>query len=131
MMKKRRLIVLVLSISILAGTRLALTDTPAGPGLGKPAGEAEITQWDIGIMPDGEGLPPGKGTATEGQAIYEKSCVSCHGPQGLGDSADQLAGAKMGLAADPVCRTAGQHWRSMARERHSSVYRRYGLLQAD
>jgi cytochrome c len=32
-----------------------------GPKLGQPASKKEIAQWDIGVMPDGEGLPKGKG----------------------------------------------------------------------
>ena len=30
-----------------------------GPGLGKPLSAADLAPWDISIMPDGTGLPPG------------------------------------------------------------------------
>ena len=109
-MNKRFLTALVLSISILAGTSPAFTDSASGPRLGTPASKAEITAWDIGIMPDGEGLPPGKGTVGEGKLIYERSCVSCHGPEGLGGSADQLAGASMGLTTEYPEKTIGTYW---------------------
>ena len=35
------------------------------PGLGKPIAETEIKAWDIGILPDGTGLPAGSGTAEQ------------------------------------------------------------------
>ena len=33
------------------------------PNLGKPIEEVDIAAWDIDILPDGTGLPPGSGTA--------------------------------------------------------------------
>ena len=30
-----------------------------GPGLGKPLSAADLAPWDISVMPDGSGLPPG------------------------------------------------------------------------
>ena len=85
-------------------------DTPQGPALGQPVSKQEIAPWDIGIMPDGEGLPKGSGTAKQGRAVYEKHCASCHGPEGSGGTADQLAGAKMGLTSDYPEKTIGTYW---------------------
>ena len=93
----------------LVGTEI-LADTPSGPGLGEPASKEEIKRWDIGIMPDGEGLPPGKGTAIEGKRVYDEQCVACHGPNGMGDSADQFAGAQMGLTSEFPEQTIGTYW---------------------
>ena len=61
-------------------------------------------------MPDGEGLPAGRGSASEGKVIYEKQCIACHGPKGAGDSADQLAGAQMGLTSEYPEKTIGTYW---------------------
>ncbi len=83
---------------------------PQSPNLGQPASPEEIAHWDIGIMPDGEGLPEGKGTAQAGKAIYEKHCVACHGPEGAGGTADPLAGAKMALTSDYPEQTIGSYW---------------------
>ncbi len=61
------------------------SSTPAiaeGPNLGQPLTEAEIPYYARYVMPDGTGLPPGKGTAAEGKAIYEAQCASCHGATG-------------------------------------------------
>jgi len=59
---------------------LALAD---GPGLGKPLSEEEIPVYARYVMPDGTGLPPGSGTAVQGQPIYQAQCSSCHGETGI------------------------------------------------
>src|SRR5690348_3255724 len=55
-----------------------------GPNLGKPLGIADIAPWDTSIQPNGTGLPPGAGTATDGARIYAEKCAQCHGPDGKG-----------------------------------------------
>ena len=54
------------------------------PNLGKPIGPAEIAAWDINVLPDGTGLPPGSGTPTQGAPIYAQKCAMCHGIDGKG-----------------------------------------------
>ena len=49
-------------------------------GFGKPISEAEIAPWDISIMPDGSGLPPGSGTPEQGSKVFAAKCALCHGP---------------------------------------------------
>ena len=61
-------------------------------GLGQPASPEFIAKLDIDIMPDGTGLPPGKGTAAEGAIIYASKCASCHGAKGEGGPNDALVG---------------------------------------
>ena len=95
---------------MLVGSNQLLADAPEGPRLGQPASKNEIAKWDIGVMPDGEGLPSGSGTVQEGKAVYEKYCVSCHGTDGLGGTADQLAGARMGLTDEYPEKTIGTYW---------------------
>jgi S-disulfanyl-L-cysteine oxidoreductase SoxD len=53
------------------------------PGLGKPISEADVAAWDISIMPDGTGLPPGRGTPAEGARVYAEKCGACHGANGV------------------------------------------------
>jgi cytochrome c len=53
------------------------------PGLGKPVTEADVAAWDISIMPDGSGLPPGRGTPAEGARVYAEKCAACHGENGV------------------------------------------------
>jgi cytochrome c len=63
-----------------------------GPNLGKPIDPGELAAWDIFIMPDGTGLPPGSGTAAQGAPIYKQKCAACHGENGEGGIAGQLIG---------------------------------------
>ena len=86
--------------------------SPAGkaPALGTPVSAAEVARWDISIGPDGAGLPPGGGTAREGQAVYEQKCIACHGVKGAGKPADALAGGIGSLASKTPVRTVGSYW---------------------
>ena len=54
------------------------------PNLGKPIDPKDIAPWDISIMPDGTGLPPGSGTPAQGAPIFVQKCAMCHGENGQG-----------------------------------------------
>ena len=55
----------------------------APSGLGHPVEKDELEAWDISIAPDGEGLPAGSGSATQGALIWSpRGCADCHGPNG-------------------------------------------------
>jgi cytochrome c len=71
---------LVLAALVLAsGTGAALADGPNG---GKSISEADIKPWNIDVLPDGTNMPPGSGTAKQGEAIYSQKCAMCHGEKG-------------------------------------------------
>ena len=53
--------------------------TPNYPGVGRAATPKEIAAWDIDVRPDFKGLPPGSGTVTKGQDVWETKCAQCHG----------------------------------------------------
>ena len=53
-------------------------------GMGRTATSAEIATLDIDVAPDGHGLPPGRGTATQGTLLFAQKCASCHAAQGQG-----------------------------------------------
>jgi S-disulfanyl-L-cysteine oxidoreductase SoxD len=72
------LCVLGLACGLGVGTAAAET-----PGLGKPIVEGDIAAWNIDILPDGSGLPPGSGTAKQGAPIYAQKCALCHGENGV------------------------------------------------
>ncbi|MFT5131642.1 MAG: cytochrome c [Gammaproteobacteria bacterium] len=94
----------------LTGINSVAGEVAAGPKLGQPASEEQIARWQISVMPDGTGLPEGHGDAIEGKAIYLDKCQSCHGPNGEGGSADQLANAHMQLTDEWPEKTIGSYW---------------------
>jgi mono/diheme cytochrome c family protein len=64
------------------------------PGLGKPIAEADIKPWNVTILPDGTGLPPGSGTAADGAKLFDsKGCSLCHGQGARGGIANMLVGS--------------------------------------
>ncbi len=101
--------------AILAIASLAMIVSSVGaaetPKLGKPIAPADIAAWDISVGADGLGLPPGGGTAKQGEAVYNSKCISCHGALGAGTPYDRLVGGIGTLVAPqaPV-RTVGSYW---------------------
>lgn len=88
---------------------------PARLGLGRPATPDDIRRLDIDIMPDGRGLPTGRGTVAQGQAVYEAKCAACHGAKGEGGPNEALVGRNAGdtfaHATNPkLVRTVGSYW---------------------
>ena len=74
---------------------LALASSAAfaqSPKLGKPISAAEIAAWDISVLPDGTGLPPGSGTPADGARVYAAKCSVCHGQEGKGGANARLVG---------------------------------------
>jgi cytochrome c len=80
------------------------------PNLGRPATPAEVAGWDISILPDGTGLPPGSGTPEQGAVVYTQKCQACHGEKGAGQPNDQLVGGQGTLASASPVRTIGSYW---------------------
>ncbi|MBT7952822.1 MAG: cytochrome c [Gammaproteobacteria bacterium] len=78
--------------------------------MGRHASPDQIKRWQISVMPDGSGLPAGQGNVSQGKIIYLQKCQSCHGPDGQGASADQLAGASMKLTDEWPEKTIGTYW---------------------
>ena len=85
MSTRNALFALSLAFAFGAGTAVAET-----PGLGKPINEADITAWNIEVLPDGTGLPAGSGTPTQGAAVYSQKCAICHGENGVNPAAGVL-----------------------------------------
>lgn len=79
--------------------------------LGRPARAAELAAASISVAPDGTGLPPGRGTARAGKAVYQAKCAACHGAKGEGSAAfPQLVGGVGSIGmAQPVA-TVGSYW---------------------
>src|SRR5688572_9258724 len=84
-------------------------------GIGRAATAEEIAKMDIDVMPDGRGLPEGKGSAAEGAKVYAARCASCHGASGQGGSAERLVDRESGknwdFATNPkLVKTVGNYW---------------------
>lgn len=90
---------------------------PVSFGLGRPAAADEIAAWDTDVRPDGTGLPPGRGSVTEGEAIYRQRCAACHGATGIEGPNDRLVGREpsdsfpFGVSqAHRARQTIGSYW---------------------
>jgi S-disulfanyl-L-cysteine oxidoreductase SoxD len=64
------------------------------PNLGRPISESDLKAWDIDVLGDGTGLPPGSGTPAQGAKVYaEKGCAACHGEGAKGGRNGPLVGS--------------------------------------
>ena len=88
-MSTRKLAWWMITLLMALASRVACAD---GPGLGKPIDPADVAPWDISIMPDGTGLPPGEGTPSKGAVVFAEKCAACHGENGKGGIAAALVG---------------------------------------
>jgi len=80
----------------------------------------EIKAWDLDIMPDGTGLPEGKGSVEQGDELYAEQCAMCHGDFGMGGKGyPTLSGGQGTLknqlidpaaGDEPPVRTIGSYW---------------------
>ena len=80
-----------------------------GPNLGTPISPAEIAAWDISILPDGSGLPPGSGRSAEGSVIFAAKCAVCHGENGKGGQNSGLVGSPP-LTSINATKTIANFW---------------------
>ena len=79
-------------------------------GVGRPPTTEEVQAWALTIPPDGQGLPPGSGTAALGKVVFVERCASCHGEKGEDPKYSLLVGGQGTLATDKPVRTIGSFW---------------------
>ncbi len=105
---------LALSIVLsLAGAALAPeleSSRQPGPELGRAATPEEVAPYQLVVLPDGTGLPPGRGTAVGGFRVYAAKCLMCHGPGGKDGPLPPLVGGQGSLASAAPLRTVGSYW---------------------
>jgi S-disulfanyl-L-cysteine oxidoreductase SoxD len=99
----------VLLLVPVAGTPAVLAQLPTY-GVGRAPTAEEVKDWDLTIPPDGQGLPPGSGTAALGKPIYVEKCASCHGEKGEDPKYNVLVGGHGTLKADKPVLTIGSFW---------------------
>ena len=81
-----------------------------GPNLGQPISPADIAAWDISVLPDGSGLPPGSGTPAQGSHIYAQKCAACHGENGKGGQNAALVGGLPLTTGIDATKTIANFW---------------------
>ncbi len=89
-------------------------------GHGRAPTAAEIKAWDLDVMPDGTGLPEGKGSVEQGDELFADQCAMCHGDFGMGGKGyPTLSGGQGTLknqlvdpaaGDEPPVRTIGSYW---------------------
>ena len=112
-----RSVLLVLTVLIPSAYSTPIAQSKPAPtlGIGRAATTEEIAKVDIDVRPDGKGLPEGKGTVAEGAKVYAAKCLSCHGANGAGGSADRLVDRESGKNWDfatnaKLVKTVGNYW---------------------
>jgi cytochrome c len=79
--------------------------------IGRAATAQEIAGWDIDVRPDGQGLPPGRGSVKDGEGVYMSRCAACHGEFGEGAGRwPPLAGGKDSLKSNEPNKTVGSYF---------------------
>jgi S-disulfanyl-L-cysteine oxidoreductase SoxD len=99
----------IVALLAMAGIWPAAAQLPTY-GVGRPPTAEEVRAWDLTIRPDGQGLPPGSGTAALGQAVYAERCAACHGETGEDPKYSRLVGGHGTLATAQPIRTIGSFW---------------------
>jgi len=91
MRSPRTSVMVALIVAVAAGATMVTAQEPQigrpSVGFGTPITEQAIAPWNIDVRTsDGKGLPPGRGTATEGKTVYDAKCLACHGDKAAGGS---------------------------------------------
>jgi cytochrome c len=80
-------------------------------GVGRTPSAQEVKDWDISPGPKGKELPPGSGTAKQGEPIYKAKCAGCHGEDlNGGRGGPRLRGGEGTLTSLAIERSIGSYW---------------------
>jgi cytochrome c len=99
----------IVALLVAAGAPPVVAQLPTY-GVGRLPTTEEVQAWDLTIPPDGQGLPPGRGTAALGKAIYAERCASCHGENGEDPKYRRLVGGQGTLPTAQPIQTIGSFW---------------------
>jgi hypothetical protein len=111
-------------IAFCAAVVVATSALAQTPQFGQSIAPADIAPWDISIGPDGAGLPPGRGTAAQGESVYATQCQGCHGEKGAGGPNDALVGGIGSLVPDK-----GSHFENRRRPRQWQASARWHIAE--
>ena len=96
-------------LACIGGSAFAATPMP---NFGAPIGPADL-EGEYSVPPSGAGLPPGHGTAAEGEIVFAGQCVACHGDKLQGVKAaggPALVGGRGTLVAKKPVKTVESYW---------------------
>ena len=112
---------LLVPLTILAAPVAGQAQSPTF-NVGTPLSQDEIRSFDFMIGPEGKELPPGRGSAKDGAAIFAKRCEVCHGKNG-----------EQGVLRRLVLGSPGKPFRGpfKAEERDSVAYYPYATIAWD
>jgi S-disulfanyl-L-cysteine oxidoreductase SoxD len=100
-----------LVVLVLAACAAGFAQAPGYSNLGRTPSKEEIQAWNQAIGPQGKELPPGNGTAKQGEKIFADKCAACHGPAGEGSQlAPRLIGGRGALNIPTPSRTLANYW---------------------
>ena len=103
---RRRPVALVLLLAVGVAVSAGAEQT----GLGSEPTAAELGAAGYTVFPDGKGLPEGRGTVSEGKAVYQQFCAACHGRNAEGDEAAALVGGRDSLISERPRKTVESYW---------------------
>ena len=99
-----------LAFALLFVVVAALADDSEQTGLGSEPTAEELAAAGYTVFPDGKGLPAGRGTVSEGKAVYQQFCAACHGRNAEGDEAAALVGGRGSLTSERPRKTVESYW---------------------
>ena len=99
----------IVALIAVAGVWPAVAQLPTY-GVGRPPTAEEVQGWDLTIPSEGQGLPPGRGTAALGKPIFVERCAACHGETGENPKYSRLVGGQGSLATAQPIKTIGSFW---------------------
>lgn len=80
------------------------------PRFGEAATQDDIDKRFWSVFPDGENLPDGQGTVSEGAVLFEEQCELCHGTPDEKGMADVLFGGHGTMGTPEALATIGSYW---------------------
>lgn len=92
-------------VIVFVAVALGVSATLARANVGTPATPAQVRAETSEILPDGTGLPNGRGSVAQGEMLYETRCASCHSVP----IAPALSGGIGSLTRIPE-RTVNSYW---------------------
>lgn len=95
---------------LLLSSVVSADSEPSSPNLGRALVAEEIAAFDLTILPNGQGLPVGKGSVSTGKAVYLRECMACHGEEGKGGLNNRLAGGVGSIQSASPDVTVGSYW---------------------